>query len=190
MHNTSSIQLTCNEEKKPLKYRVENENGVPKICSYIDGLQQESLESQQNQSEALKTALGAKDLDFANSLFLRCVASTGSFNPNELKSSASEMSAIQSALYSLKPKDEIEGMLITKLIALHYQSTTFMMLIFDEKQSAEIQEKRINHAIKLSRLYNETLDTLMRYKRKGEQKFIIQHVQVQHGGQALVNGAC
>ena len=46
----------------------------------------------------------------------------------------------------------------------------------------------MNRTAKLSRLYNETLETLMRYRRKGEQKVVVQHVQVNDGGKAIVTG--
>ncbi len=44
----------------------------------------------------------------------------------------------------------------------------------------------INRSTKLTRLYNETVDTLSRYRRKGEQKVVVQHVNVNQGGQAMV----
>ena len=44
----------------------------------------------------------------------------------------------------------------------------------------------INRSSKLTRLYNETLEALMRYRRKGEQKVIVQHVNVNDGGRAIV----
>ena len=46
----------------------------------------------------------------------------------------------------------------------------------------------INRATKLMRLHNETLEALNRYRRKGEQRITIQHVQVNDGGQAIVAG--
>ena len=44
----------------------------------------------------------------------------------------------------------------------------------------------MSQAIKLLRLHNETVDTLGRYRRNGEQKVVVQYVNVQNGGQATV----
>ena len=41
-------------------------------------------------------------------------------------------------------------------------------------------------ALKLIRLHTETVEAINRYKRKGEQKVIVQHVHVEPGGQAIV----
>ena len=41
-------------------------------------------------------------------------------------------------------------------------------------------------AIKLLRLHNETTEALARYRRKGEQKVVVQHVNVNDGGKAIV----
>jgi len=41
-------------------------------------------------------------------------------------------------------------------------------------------------AIKLLRLHNETIEALSRYRRGGEQKVVVQHVNVNNGGQAIV----
>jgi hypothetical protein len=41
-------------------------------------------------------------------------------------------------------------------------------------------------AIKLLRLHNETTEALARYRRKGEQKVVVQHVNVNDDGKAIV----
>lgn len=46
----------------------------------------------------------------------------------------------------------------------------------------------MNTATKLIRLHNETIDALCRYRRGGEQRVIVQHIQVNDGGKAVVGG--
>ena len=46
----------------------------------------------------------------------------------------------------------------------------------------------MKNAIKLLRLYNETIQAITKYRRGGEQKLVIQHVNVNQGGQAVVGG--
>lgn len=73
----------------------------------------------------------------------------------------------------MKPSDEIEGMLITRLIALHFQITKFIKCLNLQNLTTEQVDSLIDRTNKLTRLYNEMVDTLTRYKRKGEQKVIV-----------------
>ena len=47
----------------------------------------------------------------------------------------------------------------------------------------------VKDAVKLLRLHNETIEALNRHRRGGEQRVIVQHVNVEGGGQAVVNGS-
>lgn len=91
-------------------------------------------------------------------------------------------------LLSLAPKDEIEGMLCSRLLVLHDQYMLFMARVSTKDQTGTGIDLNINRATKLMRLYNETLDALNKHRRKGEQKVTVQHVNVNNGGQAIVNG--
>lgn len=94
--------------------------------------------------------------------------------------------SITNLMNSLKPQDEIEGMLISRLAALHFQSIHYLGYAASNTSTPEGRDININRSTKLSRLYNETLETLMRYRRKGEQKVVVQHVNVNDGGRAIV----
>lgn len=43
-------------------------------------------------------------------------------------------------------------------------------------------------ATKLLRLHNETVEAINKYRRGGEQRVVVQHVQVNEGGKAIVGG--
>lgn len=96
--------------------------------------------------------------------------------------------AVLEALASFKPKDETEGMLSSHLVALHEQAMNFMSRVSIVDQTPAGIDMNINRATKLMRLYNESLEALNRYRRKGEQKVTVQHqyVNVNSGGQAIV----
>lgn len=79
----------------------------------------------------------------------------------------------------------IEARLTTQANALYTQGMSYL----DKSNQAETMEKAqfcTNTAVKLLRLHNETVLTLGKYMRKGEQKVIVQHVNVNDGGKALV----
>ena len=96
------------------------------------------------------------------------------------------LGSILDTLHSLKPCDEIEGMIVTRLISLNFLISKSLNLSVIENQSLEGQEIYTNRSSKLMRLFNETLESLMKYRRKGEQKVIVQHVNVNDGGRAIV----
>jgi hypothetical protein len=64
----------------------------------------------------------------------------------------------------------------------------FMGRVVIPDQSSQGVDLNINRATKLMRLHNETLEALNRHRRKGEQKVVVQHVNVNNGGQAVVAG--
>lgn len=96
--------------------------------------------------------------------------------------------AVRDALLSMKPADEYEGMLCSRLLVLHNQYMNFMARVTNNNQTSQGIDLNINRATKLMRLYNETLEALNKYRRKGEQKVTVQHVNVGNGGQAVVAG--
>lgn len=100
--------------------------------------------------------------------------------------------AVYGALVALNPQDEIEGQLCSRLIVLHNQYMQYLAiavrLAFSENATPEICDYYNNRAIKLMRAHTEALDALQKYRRKGEQKVVVQHVHVNDGGQAVVAG--
>ena len=62
----------------------------------------------------------------------------------------------------------------------------FLIRMTNPKQTTVGVDLNINRSTKLMRLYNETFETLNRYRRKGKQKIVVQHVNVNSGGQAIV----
>lgn len=65
---------------------------------------------------------------------------------------------------------------------------TYKARAYNKEQSTQGIDININRFTKLIRLYNETLEALMKYRRRGEQKVVVthQHVQINDNGQAIV----
>jgi len=127
-------------------------------------------------------ATGTASYDYSLLLLNQTI---GAFFPENLKSSSCATAIIE-ALLALEPKDEIEGMLITRLLALHSQYMHFMSRVSNLEQTTAGVDMNINRATKLIRLYNETLEALNRHRRKGQQKITVQHVHVSEGGKAII----
>lgn len=170
-NNMTVYFVDGNEEKGEVGFRIAAPRGTEEEKSHLLGA-------------ALLNSVGANNVKFAGSLFSSCFhAVNDNLQGSQLVEKAND---ILTALNSFKPADEFEGMLITRLITLHFQSMAF---ISRTKSNDDLTiDLNINRSTKLMRLYNETLETLMRYRRKGEQKVTVQHVTIENGGKAVVGG--
>lgn len=96
---------------------------------------------------------------------------------------------VAQTLSELQPQDATEAMLCSQLITLHSQAMEYLRRA-EGADFLHLQDSCLNSASKLLRLHHATLEALMKYRRKGEQKVIVQHqhqyVQVNEGGQAIV----
>ncbi len=135
------------------------------------------------ESSKLQTATGIMNNDVGVKLLALCVDACG-IDLNGDKSQ--KIMDIFHALAALEPKDEIEGMLLTRMVALHDRGMKMLAVNGSKDLSPQVVELYANMGIKLMRLYNESLDALMRYRRRGEQRVVVQHVTVEGGGKAVV----
>lgn len=92
-------------------------------------------------------------------------------------------------LSELRPQDATEAMLCYQLITLHSQAMEHLRRA-EATDLLHFQDSSLNSASKLLKLHHASLEALMKYRRKGEQKVTVQHqhqyVQVNEGGQAIV----
>ena len=131
---------------------------------------------------ALSEATGATDPTYANALFTQALVSMPKVEANIVEYS----NMVVNTFKALSPKDEIEGMLVCQLIAIQAQAMEFMSRSVISNQSTQGVDLNINRSTKLLRLHHETIEALNRYRKKGTQTMVVQHVQVNQGGQAIV----
>jgi len=87
---------------------------------------------------------------------------------------------------SIKPRDELETMLAVQMAAIHTATMTFARRLnhVENIPQQDSAERTLN---KLARTFTTQLEALKRYRRNdGEQKVVVQHVNVNDGGQAIV----
>ena len=85
----------------------------------------------------------------------------------------------------IEPQDELETMLAMQMVAVHMATMTFTRRLahvetLDQQHGSE---RALN---KLARTFAMQLEALKRYRTGGEQKVVVQHVNVNEGGQAIV----
>ena len=91
----------------------------------------------------------------------------------------------------IKPKDTIEAMLAAQIMAIHNATMTNLtrangLLASRSYKEIELGTKAFNVANKLARTYTMQMEALQRYRGKGQQKMVIEHVNVNSGGQAII----
>ena len=85
----------------------------------------------------------------------------------------------------IEPQDELETMLAMQMVAVHMATMTFTRRLahvetLDQQHGSE---RALN---KLARTFAMQMEALKRYRTGGEQKVVVQHVNVNEGGQAIV----
>lgn len=118
-------------------------------------------------------------------IFLAKTNEASGKNNDSLLDCVTKFNVLAKTMYSLEPKDEIEGKLIAQLIILHEHSMEWLgkALRTDQINFANIC---LNATSKLLVRHHETLASLLKYRRGDEQRVHVEHVHVHNGGQAIV----
>ncbi|MFZ2395321.1 MAG: hypothetical protein WAW09_03450 [Smithella sp.] len=86
----------------------------------------------------------------------------------------------------IRPRDVIEGMLITQMIGVHNMAMETLRRAMLTEQTFAGKEANVYQATKMLRTFTQQMDTLKNYRQKGQQKVTVEHVNVNNGGQAIV----
>ena len=93
--------------------------------------------------------------------------------------------SIVATLHGIRPRDELEGLIAVQMVGVHNLAMEFMKRAMSSSQTSDGVEMNVGRITKLLRLFNDQVDTLNRYRNRGQQQVTVQHVQV-NGGQAIV----
>jgi len=95
------------------------------------------------------------------------------------------INSVLHVLSDFEPQDSIEAKLCLQAHSLYSQGMEYLGRASTANNPTSSQ-MFMNFALKLLRLNNETVEALSKYRRNGEQKVTIQHVNVEHGAQCIV----
>ena len=93
--------------------------------------------------------------------------------------------AALAAIDAIRPAEEIEAMLAVQMVATHETAMDMLIRAKQAEMMPTLQECG-SLAVKLLRTYAAQVEALARLRRGGEQRIIVQHVNVNEGGQAIV----
>lgn len=86
---------------------------------------------------------------------------------------------------AVQPRDEVETMLAVQMTAVHNAVIKFARRaeMSENVVQSEAAERSLN---RLARTFATQMEALKRYRSKGEQRVVVEHVTVNEGGQAIV----
>ena len=130
--------------------------------------------------------LGGSDSDHFNQMLATQTLATLWVANSDDEQRNRQYLAATATMIGAKPADELEGMLISQMIACHAASLECYRRAMLAEQSFEGRQANLSAANKLSRTYTMLLDALSKHRGKGQQVVRVEHVTVQAGGQAIV----
>ncbi len=131
--------------------------------------------------EACHRATGTVDGNFGLILISQVVKSITKIDPEN----EPIINAISAVMAEIGPKDPIEGMLVAQMLALHSQGMASMKLSLSS-QYLDYGERYAELASKLFKAFSVLVETLKKYRTGGMQKVVVEHVNVDQGGKAIV----
>jgi hypothetical protein len=152
----------------------------------VVGVTEKGLLSLDHEDEAvaeklLQNALGTVDLGFVKGLMgqLKTLASSNG------KVSELATNFLLSVIRGIEPRDQVESMLSLQMAAIHQTFVKIYPLIL-ETENASQQANLLSALNKLAKTFTTQTDALKNYRTKGEQKVVVQYVNVAEGAQAIV----
>lgn len=125
-------------------------------------------------------AMGSISNDFQSLVLQQVGALQG------LSDKSTLLNAALALLHSMKPRNEVETMLITELFMFHnlIAEMTRRLIVSNDPR---VNDSFVNRIDKLSRAARETLASFQKYRGQGiQQKVTVEHVHIHQGAQAIV----
>jgi len=92
---------------------------------------------------------------------------------------------ISALLCSIDPRNALEACLAIQLVGVHYQ-TVALLSKAAKCDFLDTKEHYLKVAVKLSKHYVGQVEALKRLRSKGEQRMVVEHVNIHSGAQAVV----
>ena len=169
------------KKRRPVKVEIaKSDSGKPNIR--LQGLKDPLYEVK------MLEALGTPDSDLQNRLLDQVVhtfngaVSDGVLDNDKVVSAYNSTMAI---LSGIQPQDEIEGMLAVQMIGVHNIAMDCIGRA-TRTERVDFMSTYMNGATKSLRTFAAQMEALKKYRSGGQQKIVVEHVNVSEGGQAIV----
>jgi hypothetical protein len=143
-----------------------------------------SSEERESVSQTMKRIAGSTDPDFNLVITSQVLNTVPKQNDEEI--AKRHISGAFAAMRGIAPQDETEGMLAAQMVGLHNVAMEFLWHTIRENTPFNERREYTNLAIKLSRAFNHSCETLNRLRGKAPPCVNVGHVNVAGGAQAIV----
>jgi len=130
--------------------------------------------------------VGSEDMSFLNVLFNDLISNMWLPEGVSEEQIALKIDSAKEALRQIAPQDGVEGMLAIQMASTHQAAMECLKRAAIQDQTFEGRNMALKHGEKLLRLYMDQVKALSKHRGKGDQKMVIEHVNVEPGGQAIV----
>ena len=168
------------KERRPVKLKaVESDSGKPTI-------------TQQDPDDPLAAvkiseALGTADADLQGHLLMQVVNTFREVSADGAGTEAQAAAAnkVIPILSGIQPQDEIEAMLAVQMIGVHNMAMDYIGKA-TRTERVDFMSTYMNGAAKSLRTFVAQMEALKKYRSGGQQRIVVEHVNVSEGGQAIV----
>ena len=169
-------------KRKPVKFKeAKGDSGKLTIdFEYPDG---------QLRAVKMSEALGTTDLELGSYLLGQIAETfrgTVSSDGHDNKALVTATNLAMAILNGIKPQDEIEGMLVVQMIGAHNAAMTNLGRVMLKDQTFVGRQANADQATKMLRTFVVQMEAFKKYRTGGPQKTIVENVNVNEGGQAIV----
>ena len=180
MQQLHSSQDQIIKKPKPTPPRIQIRDGeiFPEICNEDDPLY---MAEHNKWTANLKNSLGI-DL-YAASLLLGqmqkcCPSLTGD--------RAEDLNFFLASVAEMLPRDLFEVQIVSQMIIIFDQTMALCGKVNKAGTCSEASNGNLKLIDRLMRVYAKLLEALSRYRRKGEQRIVVERLTVESGAQAIV----
>jgi hypothetical protein len=131
----------------------------------------------------LKAMGGSAWPEFNDTLLKSTIAAVANTDPDALPQ---RVAAVSAALAAFRPVDELEGMIASQCVALHFAAMECLRRAMLPSQTFEVASKLRKDAANMARAMTDMLDAMDRKRGRGPQVVRVERVVVHEGGQAIV----
>lgn len=167
----------CKTAPKPLKYDAKKDDD--------DGITLALIDDPENNETWLKIYETAGTTDPSLGQLLIHQSILASARTSDKENMEQMANAVAAGMLGIAPKDEIEGMLASQMVAVHNQAMKFLNLALSNQNLAIVREMQ-NVSNRLLRTFTLQMEALTKYRKKAEQTVRVEHVHIHSGAQAIV----
>ncbi len=168
------------KERRPVKFKAaKSDSGKAAIA----------LQEPDDPLVAVKMyeAFGTADADLQGHLLTQVVNTFGEISADGagIEAQAAAANKVIPILIGIQPQDEIEAMLAVQMIGVHNIAMDYMGKA-TRTDRVDFMSTYMNGATKSLRTFAAQMEALKKYRTGGQQRMIVEHVNVNEGGQAIV----